>query len=829
MDRRETVFEVQGMSCASCVGRVERALKSVPGVEAAEVNLMAGTARVRHADDLSADDLARALEKAGYPPTETRTRLRIEGMSCASCVGRVERALKALPGVIEAEVNLATNSAVVRHLAGAVSARELAEAVTRAGYPARPDTEDAQDASTHHHEAESERLRRSFLISATLTLPVVVLAMGGHMIPAFHHWIAATLGETNSWRVQFILTAAVLVGPGAIFFRHGIPALLRGAPEMNSLVAIGSLAAFAYSTVATFAPALLPEAAREVYFEAAATIVTLILLGRMLEARAKGQAGEAIRRLIGLRPETARVERDGRVTEIPVAELRPGDIVHLAPGERVAVDGVIVSGHGWIDESMLTGEPAPVEKGKGDTVTGGTVNGQSALTYRVTATGADTVLSRIIRMVEQAQGAKLPVQALVDRITMWFVPAVMAVSVATFTVWMLLGPQPALTHALVAAISVLIIACPCAMGLATPVSILVGTGRGAELGILFRRGDALQRLSEARLVAFDKTGTLTEGKPEVTDMQVARGVDETAALRLVAAAEARSEHPLARALLAHARARGIDVPPAEEVRALPGRGLSARVEGHDVLVGNARAMTEAGIDLSGMEQAIQALSDRARTPVLVAIDGRLAALFGIADPIKPGARSAIEALHALGLTTAMVSGDTASTARAIARELGIDRVHAEVLPEGKVAVIEELKSQGLTAFVGDGINDAPALASADIGIAMGTGTDVAIESAEVVLMTGAPEAVADAVHLSRATMRNIRQNLLWAFGYNVALIPVAAGVLYPFGGPMLSPILAAGAMALSSVFVVTNALRLRRAGPWRSARPVAHQSQPAIA
>ncbi|PPB82208.1 Cu+-exporting ATPase [Albidovulum inexpectatum] len=834
MESRETVFEMQGMSCASCIGRVERALKSVPGVQAAEVNLMAGTARVRHGAEVSANDLAQALGKAGYPPAETQTRLRIEGMSCASCVGRVERALKALPGVIEAEVNLATNSARVRHLAGVVSAQALADAVTRAGYPAQPDNEDTTRPAKDHHAKdhygdESARLRRSFLISAALALPVVILAMGGHMVPAFHHWIAATLGEANSWRIQFILTAAILLGPGAIFFRHGIPALLRGAPEMNSLVAIGSLAAFAYSTIATFAPALLPEAAREVYFEAAATIVTLILLGRMLEARAKGQAGEAIRRLIGLQPDSARVERNGRVTEIPVEELRPGDIVHLAPGERVAVDGVIVSGHGWIDESMLTGEPAPVEKGRGDTVTGGTVNGQSALVYRVTATGADTVLSRIIRMVEQAQGAKLPVQALVDRITMWFVPAVMGVSVVTFAVWMVFGPQPALTHALVAAISVVIIACPCAMGLATPVSILVGTGRGAELGILFRRGDALQRLSEARLVAFDKTGTLTQGKPEVTDLLVVPGVDEAAVLRLVAAAEARSEHPLARALLDHARMRGIDAPPAEDVRALPGRGLSARSDGHAILIGNARALAESGIEIAALEQRIADLSARARTPVLVAIDGQLAALFGVADPIKPGARAAIEALHALGLTTAMVSGDTASTARTIARELGIDRVEAEVLPDGKVAVIEELKSQGLTAFVGDGINDAPALAAADIGIAMGTGTDVAIESAEVVLMTGDPEAVADAVRLSRATMRNIRQNLIWAFGYNVALIPVAAGVLYPFGGPMLSPMLAAGAMALSSVFVVTNALRLRRAGPWRSTRPLARQSQPATA
>ncbi|SPH16778.1 Copper-transporting P-type ATPase [Defluviimonas aquaemixtae] len=811
----QAIFTVQGMSCASCVGRVERALKAVPGVADASVNLLESTAKVDHSDQTDAIRLAEALKRAGYSVAETEAALEIDGMTCASCVGRVERALEAVPGVKQAKVNLVTGSAHVRYSSGASSPGALADTVKAAGYKARP--AEADTPRGERQVDEVHRLRRAFALSAALAAPVVVLAMGTHMVPAFHHWVTATLGEANSWRIQFVLTAAVLLGPGFLFFRHGLPALLRGAPEMNSLVALGSLAAFTYSTTATFAPGLLPEAARGVYYEAAAMIVTLILLGRLLEAGAKGRAGEAIRRLIGLRPETARVVRDGRAVDIPVDAVRPGDIVRLAPGERVAVDGAITEGHGWIDESMLTGEPAPVEKQSGTTVTGGTVNGQSALTYRVTATGADTVLARIIAMVADAQGAKLPVQALVDRITLWFVPAVMALAVLAFAVWLIVGPAPALTYALVVGISVLIIACPCAMGLATPVSILVGTGRGAELGVLFRRGDALQRLSGARIVAFDKTGTLTEGAPRLTDIEVVNGFDEASVLALAASAEARSEHPLARAIVAEVEARDLAIPAASEAEALAGRGLKARVNGKAMLIGNAHALRETGIDPGGLAGTADRLAAEAKTPIYVAIDGTLAAVIAVSDPVKKGAWAAIAALHDMGVKTAMISGDTRATAEAIARDLGIDHVAAEVLPEGKVEALAGLGEKGTTAFVGDGINDAPALAAADIGIAMGTGTDVAIEAAEVVLMTGDPGAVADAVRLSRATMRNIRQNLFWAFGYNVLLIPVAAGALYPLNGMLLSPMLAAGAMALSSVFVVTNALRLRRAGPWRRA------------
>ncbi|MBD3787099.1 MAG: heavy metal translocating P-type ATPase [Sphingomonadales bacterium] len=810
-DQSHTTFIVDSMHCGACTGRVERALAAEPGVTAAAANLMARSARVEFTAPATPASLAAALARAGYPVAEAEARLDIEGMTCASCAGRVERALAATPGVISAAVNLATQSAQVGYAQGTIAPSELAQVVTAAGYPARVKQAGAAPAPVAQKQAaEAARLKRDVLLSAALTLPVFALAMGAHLIPGFHHWIMATLGETANHWVQMILTALVLAFPGRVFLRLGFPALLRGAPEMNSLVAMGAGAAFLYSAVVTLAPALLPETAREVYFEAAAVIVTLILVGRWLEARAKGQAGQAIARLVGLRPATARVSRPGGEVELPVEELAAGDIVLLAPGARVPVDGELTEGHGWIDESMLTGEPVPVEKTPGAKITGGTVNGASALAFRVTATGADTVLSRIIAMVEEAQGGKLPVQALVDRVTRVFVPAVMALSALTFALWMAAGQG--FTPALVAAISVMIIACPCAMGLATPVSILVGTGRGAELGILFRRGDALQRLAEVKTVAFDKTGTLTEGRPALTDLIPAGGADPARALALAAGAEARSEHPLAHAILTEAEARGIAPLPARRVRAIPGRGLSAEAEGAPLILGNAKALDEAGIDTAPLAPQAQALAQDGKTPIWVAHDGHLLALIAVADPVKPHAAEAIASLTAAGVETALISGDIRPTAEAVARTLGIARTVAEVLPEGKVAALEGLRDHGAVAFVGDGINDAPALAAADVGLAIGTGTDVAIEAAEVVLMQGDPRTAARALKLSRAVMRNIRENLFWAFAYNTALIPVAMGALRPFGGPGLSPMLAAGAMAFSSVFVVTNALRLRRAG-----------------
>ncbi|WP_374370247.1 heavy metal translocating P-type ATPase [Tabrizicola sp.] len=795
---------VTGMTCASCAGRVERALKAVPGVTSAAVNLATETAEITGL--APPEVLIGAVEKAGYHVPARVEELSIEGMTCASCVARVERALKAVPGVSTASVNLATESARVE---GVVDPAALIQAVSAVGYAARIASASVETV-TERREREAEGLSRDLILAAVLTLPVFVLEMGGHMVPAFHHWVLMTIGQGTSWLIQFVLTTLVLAGPGRRFFVKGIPALLKGAPDMSSLVAVGSGAAWIYSTLATFVPELLPPGSVAVYFEAAAMIVTLILLGRLLEARAKGRSSRAIERLVGLQPSVAHLRRDGQVRDVPVAEVRRGDLLELRPGERVPVDGRVAEGASWIDESMVTGEPLPVEKHPGDRVIGGTVNQTGALVMEAVAVGVDTMLARIIRMVEAAQGGKLPIQALVDKVTLWFVPAVMAVAALTFLAWLVFGPAPSLPMALVNGVAVLIIACPCAMGLATPVSILVGTGRGAELGVLFRKGEALQALQGVEVVAFDKTGTLTEGKPVLTSFQPAEGETKEALLPVLAAVEAQSEHPVARAIVA--AADGLTLPAVEGFLAKPGHGVSARVGGAEIALGSAREMGKRGVDIAGFAAEAERLADRGESPIYAARDGRAVALLAVADTVKPTTPQAIAALKALGLKLAMISGDNARTARAIARDLGIDEVVAEVTPEGKVEALHKLKAEGALAFAGDGINDAPALAEADVGIAMGTGTDIAIEAADVVLVSGRLPALADAIGLSRATMRNIKQNLFWAFAYNAALIPVAAGVLYPAFGVLLSPVLAAGAMAMSSVFVLTNALRLKRYG-----------------
>ncbi|CAM4118495.1 Copper-transporting P-type ATPase [Bordetella pseudohinzii] len=746
--------------------------------------------------------------------TTGRLELAIEGMTCASCVKRVQNALAAVPGVSQANVNLATETAQVE-LRDA-DPQALVAAVARVGYEARPLTADDHhaEALAGQRAAEADRLKRAFGWSLALTLPVFILEMGSHLLPPMHHWVMDTLGQQNSWLLQFVLTTLVLIGPGRAFFSKGFAALARRAPEMNSLVALGSGAAWAYSVVATFAPQWLPEASRNVYFEAAAVIVTLILLGRMLEARAKGKTGAAIQRLIGLQPRTARVLRDGQAVDIPIERVRMGDTVMVRPGEKVPVDGEITEGHSYVDESMLTGEPVPVEKQAGDQATGGTLNTSGSFSLRVTHTGSDTVLARIIRMVENAQGARLPIQALVDQVTAWFVPAVMAAAALTFLAWLIWGPSPVLSHALVAAVAVLIIACPCAMGLATPTSIMVGTGRAAELGVLFRQGDALQSLRDVRTVAFDKTGTLTLGKPTLTDIAPAAGMDRDTVLAWLAAVQARSEHPIAHAIVNAAREQGLSLAPAEGFEAITGAGVRARVQGRTIVAGAARLMQAEQVDVTGFGDLARQWGDAGKTPIYVAADGRAVAMMAIADPVKPSARAALRALHGLGVRAAMITGDNPHTAAAVARELGIDDVRAEVLPDGKVEALESLRAAyGKVAFVGDGINDAPALAAADVGIAIGSGTDVAIEAASVVLMAEDLRGVPNALAISQATMRNIRQNLFWAFAYNAALIPVAAGVLYPAFGLLLSPIFAAGAMALSSVFVLGNALRLKALRP----------------
>ena len=797
-------FEIDGLSCAGCVGRAETAIKGVPGVSGAEVNLATRSARVA-LEDGDAQQVSRALDAAGYPAVPHRQRLEIAGMTCASCVARVESALDQVPGVTGVTVNLADGVAAVTTLDKDTA--PLIAAVKSVGYEARPVQTGTTAADTVG--AEIRHLRRSVVVSALLTLPIFVVEMGGHAVPALHDAITATIGMQASWMIQFLLATLVLAGPGRIFFAKGLPALMRRAPDMNALVAMGAGAAWAYSTVATFRPGWLPAGTVAVYFEAAAVIVTLILLGRWLEARAKGRTGAAIKRLVGLRPDTARVDRDGAIREVPVDEILRGDRLHLRPGDRIPVDGEVLDGDSFVDESMVTGEPVAVEKTAGAALVAGTVNGNGALVMRATAVGADTMLARIIEMVEEAQGTRLPVQDLVNRITAWFVPAVMGVALVTVALWLAVGPAPALPFALVSGVSVLIIACPCAMGLATPMSIMVGTGRAADLGVLFRRGDALQSLQSVDVVAFDKTGTLTMGAPQVTDVASQGGAGDF--LATVAAVESASDHPLAGAIVAAAEARGLDLPQATDVQAVPGQGLSGTVDGWSVVIGNARMLEQAGVDAGGLTEQAEALARQGRTVVMVAIDGAPAGVLGLADTLKPTAAATVAALHARGVQTALISGDSEPAARAIAAALGIDHVVAGVLPDGKVDAVRDLQQGGRKlAFVGDGINDAPALAAADIGIAMGSGTDVAVESADVVLVSGNPGGVAEAVEISRRTLRNIRQNLGWAFGYNVALIPVAAGLLHVFGGPLLSPQLAAGAMALSSVLVVTNALRLRR-------------------
>lgn len=804
----EATFRIDGMHCGGCVDRVERALSAVPGVIGAAANLAAHHAKARYDAPADLFALTDALEKAGYPVARERTTLGIEGGREALRAGRLETALAAVPGVIGVTIDRSEGTARVDYLAGIATAGDLAAASRGVGCDARI-RDGVGDREAERRSEEIGAARRRLMLAAALALPVVALEMGGHIYPPFHHWIEQTAGRQTSWIFQFVMTTLLLVGPGRQFLSLGIPSLLRGSPDMNALVALGALAAWGYSVAATFLPELLPESSRAVYFEAAAAIVSLILAGRWLEARAKGRTGEAIRRLAALAPETARVLRDGRVAEIPAEEVVAGDLVELPPGARVPVDGIVEEGRSFVDESMITGEPAPAEKVVGARVTGGTVNGTGALTFRATAVGRDTALARIVRMVEDAQASKLPVQSLVDRIAARFVPAVLALAALAVSAWLVLGPEPAMANALVAGVSVLIVACPCAMGLAVPTSIMVGTGRAAELGALFRKGEALQRLESVRVVAFDKTGTLTEGKPQLTDIRLVDGADESEALRLAAAVERLSEHPLAAAVVVAAEERGLELPETEDFVSETGLGVIGTVGGREVRVGRA---AHAAAELPDkLVSEVAALARDGRTPVFVAVDGRAIAVLGIADPVKETAPAALRRLREMGLEIAMLTGDAAGAAEAVARRLGIQRVFSELLPGDKVAAIRSLSELGPVAFVGDGINDAPALAEAAAGIAIGTGADVAAEAADVVLTSGDPRGVSTAAAMSRHAMRNIRQNLAWAFGYNVLLIPVAAGLLYPLNGALLSPMLAAGAMALSSVAVLSNALRLRGA------------------
>jgi len=802
---------VRGMTCASCAGRVERGLLKVAGVEQAVVNLVTSEVIVSLAEPVPLKTLVEAVEESGYQVPLHGFDYAVSGMNCGSCVGRIEKALAQSPVAISYQVNLATKQAHVQLLAGE-NPDTISQWLTEHNYPAvvLADNQRKADDLNTRQEAEQTQLKNQLKYAFLFATPLFLLEMGAHFIAPFHAFLERTFNTQHLWYVQAILAALVLFGPGRQILIMGWHGLRRLAPDMNSLVALGTLSAFGYSMIATFVPQILPAATVNVYFEAAAVIIALILLGRFLEARAKGNASDAIKRLINLQPNQARVLINGKSLDKPIAEIRVGEILDIRPGERIALDGVVVSGQSFVDESMLTGEPVPVEKTTDAKVIGGTVNQTGSLQIKVEHIGANTVLAHIIRLVEQAQGSKLPIQGLVDRITLWFVPAVMVAALLTFIVWLVFGPAPAISLALVNAVAVLIIACPCAMGLATPTSIMVGTGRAAQLGILFRQGQALQELKDVKVIAVDKTGTLTEGKPQLTDFTVTHGQQDDVVLALVAAVEQQSEHPIAQAIVQAAEQRTLQTATISEFQSITGMGVQAMVDGQLVQIGADRFMHSLDISTDVFAAPAQHLGEQGKSPMYAAIDGQLAVMMAVSDPIKSSSKAAIDHLHKQGLKVAMITGDNQHTAHAIAKQMGIDHVVAQVLPEAKVEAVKSLQKQyGKVAYVGDGINDAPALAAADVGIAIGTGTDIAMDAADVVLMSGHLTGVINALALSKATLRNISQNLFWAFAYNIALIPVAAGILYPINGTLLSPVLAASAMALSSVFVVSNALRLR--------------------
>jgi Cu+-exporting ATPase len=809
---------VVGMTCASCVRRVERTLSEKEGVAEASVNFAAEKASVTYdPTTTNPDDLIGAIRDAGYGADVRETTFGVTGMTCASCVGRVEGVLEKVPGVLEASVNLANERATVEYLAGEVEPSDLEKAIEGAGYGVVREEDSSVEDS---HEREYRKLKSDFLLAAALT---VLILLG-----SLPHMLGLMLLIPSAWLNLGLLLLATPVQfwAGKRFYRGAWGALKHGQANMNTLVVMGTSAAYLHSAVAALAPGLFAAGRADVYFDTSALIITLILLGRLLETRAKGRTNEAIRKLAGLQAKTARVVRESEELDVPLEDVRVGDLVVVRPGEKVPVDGRVVSGGSAVDESMITGESIPVTKREGDEVIGATMNTSGSFRFAATKVGEDTTLHQIMRMVEEAQGSKAPIQRLADRISALFVPAVIGVAATTFLVWLLFGPEPALTFALLNTVAVLIIACPCAMGLATPTSIMVGTGKGAESGILIRGGEALEGAHKLDTVMLDKTGTLTKGEPELTDIVLTNGIPEEEFLRLLASAEWGSEHPLGEAIVRGAKDRGLTPAEADAFEAVSGSGIRARVEGRKLLVGSRRFLSESGISEDGLAPRGEELAREGKIPIFVAVNGEIAGLVTVADVVRDESREAIGRLHSLGLEVAMVTGDNRRTAEAIALELGVDRVVAEVRPEDKANEVKRLQAEGkIVGMVGDGINDAPALAQADVGVAIGTGTDVAMEAADLTLISGDVRGVARAIELSKATVRNIKQNLFWAFAYNVALIPLAAGVLYPLftDGSVpeilrpllgeygfLNPVLAAVAMALSSVTVVSNALRLRR-------------------
>ena len=809
-------IHITGMTCTTCAATIEKGLAETPGVEQANVNFASEKASIAYdPSKVSLAKIKNTISQLGYGAATKKSVFPVGGMTCASCVARVEQALSSVPGVISANVNLASEKATVEYIEGTEPA-DLKLAVKEAGYELGSEAETLEDVTTAA-QREIRTIRNRLILAASLAIPILALM-----------WVPDFVGKPF---LLWALATPVQFWAGWRFYRGAWGALRHRTADMNTLVAVGTSAAYFYSMVAVLFPGLFASADVELglYFDTSAMIITLILLGRFLEARARGQTSEAIKKLIGMQPKTALVIRDGKEMEIPVEDVQLGDLILVRPGERVPVDGIIRQGYSSIDESVITGESIPVEKKVGDEVIGASINKTGGFQFEATKVGKDTTLAQIVRLVEEAQGSKAPIQRLADVIASYFVPIVIGIATITFIIWYFVGPAPALTFALLNFVAVLIIACPCALGLATPTAIMVGTGKGAEHGVLIRSAEALERSHQIRAVLLDKTGTLTRGEPRVTDVIAAPSSSQEEVLRLAASVERGSEHPLGEAIVRAASERKLEVSPAADFNAIPGHGVEASVEGKKLLLGNIRLMKDRGLSLNGLEEEANRLWEKGKTVVFLGINSQVVGIIAVADTLKPNAKEALQALHKMGIETVMLTGDNRRTAEAIAQQVGIDRVLAEVLPEHKAQEVKKLQEEGkVVAMVGDGINDAPALAQADIGIAIGTGTDVAMETGDITLISGDLTGIVTAISLSKRTMRTIKQNLFWAFAYNTALIPVAAGVLFlAFGQTgvpaglhfilgdygFLNPILAAAAMAASSITVVFNSLRLRRFKP----------------
>ncbi|MBU3126970.1 heavy metal translocating P-type ATPase [Clostridium tagluense] len=810
-------LKIEGMTCASCAKAVERATKKLQGVNETNVNIATEKLSINFDEAVvSVEDIQTAVEKAGYKAIgdDVNKTIKIEGMTCASCAKAVERATRKLDGVTEANVNYATEKLSINYEPSKVKVIDIKKAIEKAGYKAIEE-ETTADADKEKKEKEIKLLWKKFIISAIFAVPLLYISMGhmiGFPLPDF---INPMMNPVAFALIQLILTIPVVIA-GNRYYTVGFKALIRRSPNMDSLIAIGTSAAVLYGIFATVKIILGDTSyAMDLYFESAAVIITLITLGKYLESVSKGKTSEAIKKLMGLAPKTAMVIRNGKEIEITIEEVEVGDIIIVKPGEKMPVDGKVVEGTTSVDESMLTGESMPVEKKSGDKIIGASINKNGTIKYEATRVGKDTALAQIIKLVEDAQGSKAPIAKLADVISGYFVPIVITLAVLSGLGWYFIGGESAM-FSLTIFISVLVIACPCALGLATPTAIMVGTGKGAEHGVLIKSGVALETAHKIQTIVFDKTGTITEGKPKVTDVVVINGIAQNDLLQLAASAEKGSEHPLGEAIVKGATEKGLEFKKLDFFKAIPGYGIEVKIDGKNILLGNRKLMIERKISLEKLEKISNRLAQEGKTPMYIAIESKMAGIIAVADTVKASSKKAIEKLHEMGIEVAMITGDNKRTAQAIAKQVGIDRIYAEVLPQDKANVVKKLQAEGTkVAMVGDGINDAPALAQADIGIAIGSGTDVAMESADIVLMRSDLMDVPTALQLSKSTIRNIKQNLFWAFGYNTIGIPVAMGILHVFGGPLLNPMIAGAAMSLSSVSVVANALRLKGFKPVR--------------